>query len=149
MYVMLNILNQTRFQYHLAPLKLNLKQSLGSGSCVGSFGHSKAMADDNNPQAPIWHTAPDAQYNYASFPYDLCLGLNGAENVGYSATSNELQDLNTIESMMMSEPHDPYPQACDGVLSHACNILTANYPEVGIGIYQEWGRTYITEDFVP
>lgn len=135
---MLNIINNDRAQYGVAALSLNMTQSTGTGSCVGSYGHSVAMEESGS----IWHQ--NTAYPQASWPNNVCVSYSAlAENVGYQMTGNELQDLQDIDNMMMSEPYSP---GCSG--NHACNILNPTYRQVGIGIYNYNGTTWLTEDFI-
>lgn len=138
---MLNIINNDRAQYGVAALSLNMTQSTGTGSCVGSYGHSVAMEESGS----IWHQ--NSAYPQASWPANVCVSYSAlGENVGYQMTGNELQDLQDIDNMMMSEQHDAtYCQEYD---NHACNILSNKYRQVGIGIYNYNGTTWLTEDFI-
>ena len=141
---MFNIINQTRAQHNLPAYSLSSVQSNGTGPCVGSYGHSVAMAKSGT----IWHIAPNdnpsGPQNPASFPNDLCVSHSaGGENVGAFASGNELTDLQSMHQEMMSEGYAP---GCSG--SHACNILSSQYVEVGIGIYESGGETWLTEDFI-
>lgn len=147
MQALLNIINQHRARFNIAPLTLNMTQSNGTGSCMGSYGHSVAMANSGS----IWHVAPgDNQThptNPASFPNEICIPYSIAgENVGMSSSGNELNDLQTIDSMMMSENPNT-PSTCGNTVNHACNILNANYHQIGIGIYYVNNATWVTEDF--
>lgn len=141
----MNLINDSRAKYsaqyglNLRPLGLNAIQSAGTGSCVGSIGHSQAMAESGF----IWHTNPN--YPAASFPNNLCdaQGISAAaENVGVFSSGDELKDLQGIHALMMSESWSP---GCVG--NHICSILSAQYTQVGIGIYQSGGSTWLTEDF--
>lgn len=138
---MVNIVNQDRARYGIAPLTLNTTQSNGTGSCPGSYGHSVAMAQSGQ----IWHTNPN--YPQASFPTNICITFNTAgENVGMSSSGNELQDLQTMDNLMMSENPNT-PSTCGTTVNHACNILNASYHQIGIGIYVSNNTTWLTEDF--
>lgn len=141
MQAVLNMLNSTRVQYGVQPLTLDLTQSSGTGSCVGSYGHSLAMQQSGY----IWHDNP--QYPQASFPNNICgygsTVMSGAENVGMNSAGDELKELQYIHDLMMSEPHSP---GCTG--NHACNILNSQYRRVGIGIVYSGTTTWLTEDFV-
>lgn len=44
------------------------------------------------------------------------------------------------------EQHDP--QTCQQYVNHACNIVSATYSQVGIGIVTTGDTVYLTEDFV-
>jgi uncharacterized protein YkwD len=134
---MLSILNKDRAANGVAPLTLNLTQTNGTASCVGSLGHSTAMQQSGS----IWHT--NASYPAASFPTDICVAYTRAgENVGEANYGNELTDLQQLDSMMMSEPHSP---GCTG--NHACNILYPSFHQVGIGVIYVNNATWLTEDF--
>ena len=69
-----------------------------------------------------------------------------AENVGQFSSGNELTDLQQINNLMMSEPHDS--ATCASQINHACSLLTTTFQSVGIGIYVSSGRTWLTEDFL-
>jgi uncharacterized protein YkwD len=141
MQAMLNIINTTRAGAGLPPFAINQTQSSGTSSCAGSYGHSKAMAASGS----IWHSNPS--YPAASFPENLCVPTSAAgENVGQFNSGNELTDLQSMNSMMMSEPHDA--ATCASGINHACNILNASYHQVGIGIYYDGSHTWLTEDFL-
>ena len=138
---MLNIINSTRSQYGLAPLALNLTQSNGTTSCAGSYGHSQAMAQSGY----IWHT--NTSYPAASFPNNVCVRTSSAgENVGQYSSGNELTDLQQIHQLMMNEAHDA--ATCASQINHACNLLSSSFQQVGIGIYFDVNRTWLTEDFL-
>lgn len=147
MQYILNLINESRAKYDtqdnlgLPALVLNPLQSSGSGSCVGSIGHSQAM----EASGEIWHVAPGDvnDTNPASFPNDICQhGSWAGENVGQCGTGNEAQDLTCMHDLMMSEPWSP---GCMG--THICNILSPDYTAVGIGIVESAGKTWLTEDF--
>jgi uncharacterized protein YkwD len=133
---MLSMINQTRAQNGVGSLQLNLTQSLGTSSCPGAFGHSKAMAQ----QGQLFHSNP--LFNEFCVPFTSLVG----QNIGYWSSDNELQDLSNIHSEMMSEPHSPSYCAQSG--NHACNILDPTYTQIGIGIYNANGTTWLTEDFI-
>lgn len=137
----LGLINADRAAHGLAPLVLTAPQSNGTGGCVGSYGHSLAMAKSS----AIWHVNP--RYPRASFPHSICVKyLHAAENVGEDASGNVHNDLRTIESLMMSEPHGH--ATCAGTVNHACNILNPAFKRVGIGVeYSGNGVTWLTEDF--
>lgn len=137
---MLTIINTDRSQNGLPAYSLNTTQTNGTSSCVGSYGHSTAMEQSGT----IWHT--NSSYPQASFPTDICVSYTAAgENVGEAGTGNELTDLQTLDSQMMSEPHDT--TTCATTVNHACNILSSTYKYVGIGIYYYNNQTWLTEDF--
>lgn len=140
-HTVLRLLNEDRAQHGLRALKLTGLVALGRGSCVGSYGHSVAMAESGS----IWHI--NAQFPQASFPHNVCgrYGIEG-ENVGESSSGSVFNDLQAIHSMMMSEPHDR--QTCATTINHACNILSRAFHKVGIGLYYTNGTTWLTEDFV-
>jgi hypothetical protein len=123
--LVVRLINHERSSVGLPPLVLSRVQSRGRGSCVGSMGHTLAMAQTGS----IWHT--NLAFPRASFPHNICLALGP---VGQ----------NTGE--MMSEPHDR--AACAGLPNHACNILSPLFRYVGIGIEFAHGSTWLTEDFV-
>jgi uncharacterized protein YkwD len=141
------MINQSRSdyagQYGLTrvPLMLDEHQSAGDSSCVGSVGHSKAMADSGT----IWHQ--NSSYPAASFNNDICYSFTAAgENVGKWGSGDELKDLQSIHNLMMNEQHDP--GYCSGVVNHACNIVSGQWQSVGIGIVEQGGQTWLTEDFI-
>jgi uncharacterized protein YkwD len=137
---MLNIINSTRAQYGLGPLDLDPTQSSGTTTCAGSLGHSVAM----QASGTIWHYNP--AYPQASFPNNLCVRYSTAgENVGMWPGS-EMAGLIAIHNAMMNEPHDA--ATCALEMNHACNILSANYARVGIGIVYSDNTVWLTEDFI-
>jgi uncharacterized protein YkwD len=137
MQAMLNILNQTRHYFGVAPLTLDMTQSTGTKTCVGSYGHSVYMAQVG-------------YINHDQFPADICgYGTSvfaGGENVGMNSSGDELQELQYINDLMMSEPHDP--ATCAVSDNHACNIISPSYRRVGIGIYDTGNTVWLTEDFL-
>lgn len=145
---MMNLMNQSRATYaqqyglRLNPLQLNMGQSMGNASCVGSIGHSQAMAASGS----IWHV--NSSYPQASFPNDICGRSFSAigENVGVASNGDEMTSLTTIHQEMMSEQHDP--STCAQYTDHACSIVSSTYTNVGVGIVvTAGGATYLTEDF--
>ncbi len=138
---MLNLINQTRAQNGAPPLALSGVESSGSSSCPGAYGHSTAMAASGH----IWHQDPG--YPAQSFPNNFCVRTGAlGQNVGEYSSGNELSDLQAMQNLMMSEPHDP--ATCASTVDHACNILSAGFNQIGIGIYVSGGATWLTEDFI-
>jgi uncharacterized protein YkwD len=136
----LKFVNLQRVRNGLSKLSLKPEQSAGTGSCVGSFGHSEAMARSG----AIWHI--NAQFPKASFPNSICVHfLHAGENVGESASGNVDGDLLALANLMMSEPHTK--SDCASNVNHACNILNPAFHHIGIGVYYAAGATWLTEDF--
>lgn len=136
----LTLINVDRAQYGLPKLTLKPAQSAGRASCVGSYGHSEAMAKSS----AVWHI--NAQFPRASFPNSICVHFKQAgENVGESSSGNALNDLKTLDSLMMAEPHGK--SICASTMNHACNILNPVFHKVGIGVYYANGEAWLTEDF--
>lgn len=136
---MLNIINGDRAAAGLAPYSLNMTDSNGTSTCPGAYGHSTAMAQTGS----IWHV--NSSYPQASFPNNICMAYSAAgQNVGM-ASGSEVSALQTIDNLMMSEPHDA--STCATTVNHACNILSKNYHQVGIGIYYVNNVAWLTEDF--
>jgi uncharacterized protein YkwD len=137
---MLKIINHDRTQSGLPKLTLKSAQSVGKASCVGSYGHSQAMARSG----ALWHA--NAQFPRASFPNSICVHfMHAGENVGESSSGNAPSDLKTLDTLMMGEPHDK--NLCASTVNHACNILNPAFHQVGIGVYYSNGATWLTEDF--
>jgi uncharacterized protein YkwD len=137
---MLKIINQDRASYGLPKLNLKPAQSVGKASCVGSYGHSQAMARSG----AIWHA--NAQFPRASFPNNICVHfMHAEENVGESSSGSALSDLKSLDTMMMGEPHSK--NVCASTVNHACNILNPAFHQLGIGVYYSNGATWLTEDF--
>lgn len=63
-----------------------------------------------------------------------------------AATGGEVQDLHTMDQLMMGEPHSRH--VCATTVNHACNILNPRFHRVGIGLYLSGGTTWLTEDFI-
>jgi hypothetical protein len=138
---LLDLINTTRAANNVGPVTLSLTQTRGTNSCVGAAGHSQAMSETN----AIWNTHQG--YDAASFPKDICLhSLAPGENIGFEATGNELTDLQTMHQDMMQQAHDT--TTCAGAGNSACNLVAPDFNQVGIGIYQTNGGTYVTEDFL-
>ena len=124
----------------MSPRTLDMTQSNGTGSCVGSIGHSQAMAASGQ----IWHVNP--AYPRASVPNNFCESTTmWGENVGM-ASGPEWSALQTITNLMMQEPHSA--AMCATQDNHACNILNPAFRRVGIGIVVSGGATWLTEDFL-
>lgn len=145
--VVLDLINHDRgianqqYGLELRGYTLNLTQSNGVGSCVGSQGHSQAMADSGD----IWHQNPD--YPAASFGNDLCVSyMTAGENVGQWDDKDWIAAFQGMDDMMMSEQHDP--AYCKAATNHACNILSPNFTSVGIGIVHQGKKIWLTEDFI-
>jgi uncharacterized protein YkwD len=129
----LNLLNGDRSAAGIGPLTLNMTETNGTGSCVGSYGHSV-------------HMAQMGTISHDQFPADICIAYTTAgENVGEAAYGNELTDVQTLDSEMMAEAHDP--STCSTTDNHACNIVNGAFHQVGIGIYYTNNTTWLTEDF--
>lgn len=138
---LLDLINATRAANNVGPLTLSLTQTRGTNSCVGAFGHSEAMSETGG----IWNTHQG--YDSASFPNDICVhNPSPGENIGYEITGNVLTDLQTMHQDMMQQAHDA--TTCSGAGNSACNLLAPDFNQVGIGIYQLNGGTYVTEDFL-
>jgi uncharacterized protein YkwD len=137
---LLGMVNADRAKHNVPPLQLNRMQSAGTSSCVGSYGHSAAMARSGS----IWHIDP--HYPRASFPQDICVhsGTLG-ENVGVSDSGSVLRDLQVLDGAMMHEPHSA--AVCAATFNHSCNILNPAFRWIGIGIDEAGGATWLTEDF--
>jgi uncharacterized protein YkwD len=130
---MLSILNNDRAAAGVAPLTLNATESNGTSTCVGAYGHSV-------------HMSQLGAISHDQFPADICISYSTAgENVGESASGNELTDLQSLDSQMMAEPHTA--STCSTTVNHACNILNPAFHQVGIGIYYINNTTWLTEDF--
>jgi uncharacterized protein YkwD len=130
---MLNILNSDRAAAGVAPLTLNMTETNGTSSCVGSYGHSV-------------HMSQVGSISHDQFPADICIAYSTAgENVGESASGNELTDLQSLDNQMMAEPHTS--STCSTTTNHACNIINPAFQQVGIGIYNVNNTTWLTEDF--
>ncbi len=137
----LRLINLDRARNGLNPLAFTRRQSDGGNGCPGSYGHSSAMALSGS----IWHV--NRRFPRASFPHNICVMYRSAgENVGESSTGNVSDDLQTLDRLMMSEPHTA--TACAASYNHACNILNPIFRHVGIGIYLKGGVTWLTEDFL-
>ena len=136
----LKLINLERALHGLPKVSLKPAQTIGTASCVGSYGHSLAMAKSG----AIWHV--NAQFPRASFPRSICVRfMHAGENVGESASGNVTSDLQTLMDLMMSEPHSK--SDCASNVNHACNILNPAFRHVGIGVYYSEGATWLTEDF--
>lgn len=134
-------INQHRERHHLTPLQLAPAQSHGAANCPGSYGHSVAMAATGG----IWHT--NGHYPHQSFPHNICVRyVYTGENVGEAFSGNEAKDIVVLDRMMMQEPHSA--TVCASTVNHACNILDKDFHSIGIGLYEQNGATWLTEDFI-
>jgi hypothetical protein len=140
-HLLLDILNHTRQQAGAPTLHLSTALSTGSGSCVGAYGHSIAMADSGD----LWHT--NGKYVQASFPNDVCVrDVGGSEDIGKGVSGNEISDVQTIMARFLGEPHDA--RTCHETVNHACILMNPVFTRVGIGLYYTRGTTWITLTFV-
>jgi hypothetical protein len=115
--------------------------STGTPSCVGSYGHSVAMANSGS----IFHTNP--KYPHASYPADLCLPHKTPfEDVSTGSSGNEQTDVQGVIQIFFQDEHSPV--SCKQQVNHACPILTPAEKWVGIGLYYARGVTWVTIDFV-
>lgn len=140
---LLTLINHLRRDNGRGPLALSWPQSRGAGTCVGSRGHSRAMA----ASGAIWHSAPDDDPNQptnpASFPRDICLPFTAAaENVSQTGPSDEWGAIENGLVLMLQEPYAP---GCSG--NHHCTLLSADYRTIGIGLWYENGLMWLTMDF--
>jgi uncharacterized protein YkwD len=139
--LLLDMVNRHRERHHLPALQLVPVQSRGEAGCPGSYGHSVAMAATGG----IWHT--NHHYPRQSFPHNICVRYAySGENVGESFSGNEATDIQTLDHLMMQEPHSA--NACASTVNHACNILDPEFRAIGIGLYERNGATWLTEDFI-
>lgn len=131
---MLAIINRDRTRAGLQPYSLNAVESTGSGRCAGAYGHSVHMAH----QGTVSHD---------QFPGDICASSirRAGENVGVYGSGTVTIGLTMLEAMMLGEPHDA--ATCATQSNHACNILSKQFRQVGIGIYDAAGSVWLTEDF--
>lgn len=136
----LQLMNQERAAIGVSPLTADSVQRLGSGACVGSRGHSKAMASVNQ----IFHQ--DVRFPTQSFPSNICgyystAGENVAETYG-----TKYQALVQAHGLYMAEPHDA--TTCRTTVNHACNILNPKFHTIGFWISKgSNGYYFSTEDF--
>jgi hypothetical protein len=138
---MLEILNRDRVVHHVAPLRLNRTQTFGAGRCLGSLGHSRAMARTGQ----IWHI--NHSFPRASFPNNICGSYaTYGQNVGSESATVAPAALRDLDNLMMAEPHSR--KFCSSShFNHACNILDPSFHTVGIGVYLTNGSIWLTEDF--
>ena len=137
----LRLLNRDRARVDVPPLSLMPLQSRGTGGCVGSYGHSEAMAASGF----VWHSNPS--YLRASFPQNICVAARiDGQNAGMFRGKSVAADLKALDAMMMHEAHSR--STCMASVNHACNILDPAFRRVGIGIYVADGATWLTEDFL-
>lgn len=137
----LRLLNRDRFRFGLSSLRLSSIQSRGDDACAGAFGHSIAMAGSGF----VWDA--NTSFPRTSFPANMCVRYHRAgENVGEASSGNLALDIHIMNRIMMREPHDPI--TCAGKVTHACNILSPAFHQVGIGVYVTHGTTWLTENFM-
>lgn len=134
---LVQLMNEQRAQYGVAALSLSQLQSNGNVACQGSTGHAKAEATSGT----IWHVNPD--YPTQSFPNNLCLPFHAAgENTGM-ASGSKYEAVTSTFGQMMAEPHS---YGCTG--NHACNIISPQFSQVGVGFATNGQWRFDTEDFV-
>jgi hypothetical protein len=138
----LQLLDVARARAGVSPLVIRLVQSSGSGACVGSYGHSIAMAASGY----VWDSNPS--YFRASFPNNICVRSkwSGQNSGGYFGGGGLVHGLKALHALMMNEPHDA--ATCASTTNHACDILDPAFRYVGIGVYRAHGSTWLTEDFL-
>lgn len=123
---LLALLNASRAQGGIPPLKFSRAQSSGTSKCIGSEGHSLHMAQTRN-------------MSHDQFPQDICVRTRmSGENVGY-ASGDEASAIRKVHKLMMDEG----PSG-----GHYQNIMSANYNAVGLGFYYSNGVLWVTENFL-
>jgi len=127
---LLATINGDRAALRLAPLVLDSRQSRCSKQ------HSKHMAGMN-------------AISHDQFPADICVNhQTSGENVG-TAPANPADALLTLNQMMIAE--GPCPGSCSSSVweqhAHYLNLMNAAFHHVGLGVYVQGGRTWLTEDF--
>lgn len=127
---LLATINSDRAALRLAPLTLNSRQSRCSKQ------HSQ-------------HMAALRTISHDQFPADVCVNHQiSGENVGVA--SGEPGDaLLTLNQLMLAE--GPCPGSCSPGTreqhGHYLNLMNATFHHVGLGVYVQGGRTWLTEDF--
>ena len=124
---LLNLINTSRAGGGLPPYTFSAVMSNGTGSCVGSVGHSA-------------HMAQDQMLNHDQFPADVCLPWSSAgENAGYWPAPEAQAIINIHNSMIAEGPSG----------GHYQNIMSPSFTTVGLGIVvDQFGVTWLTEDFI-
>jgi uncharacterized protein YkwD len=123
---LLDLINTSRAGGGLPPYTFSAVQSNGTGSCIGSLGHSE-------------HMAQTGQLVHDQFPADLCLPFHTAgENICEWPTAEAQAIINCHQSMMAEGPSG----------GHYQNIMNTNYQTVGLGLVFQNGVLWLTEDFI-
>jgi len=123
---LLDLINESRAEKRLPPLKFSRLQSSGNSNCIGSEGHSV-------------HMGKTRTMAHDQFPQDICIGtMAEAENIGYSSGTDSAA-VQTVHTMMMNEG----PRG-----GHYKNIMSSEYNTVGLGFYSSGGLLWVTEDFL-
>jgi uncharacterized protein YkwD len=137
----LQIINHHRASVGVAPLQLDMTMSNGTSGCAGSIGHSEAMAASGT----IWHV--NSQYPQNSFPNGVCAGSYRmlGQNVGVWGGGDVASAVQSIDNLMMQEPHDP--ATCASQTNHACSIINPAFTRLGVGVYASGGTAWLTTDF--
>jgi uncharacterized protein YkwD len=123
-----DLINASRASGGLPPYVFSLAQSNGTGSCIGSVGHSEHMAQTET-------------LAHDQFPADICLSWTSAgENIGYWSGVSESQAIINIHQSMMAEG----PSG-----GHYQNIMSSTFTTVGLGLVVDAnGTTWLTEDMI-
>jgi uncharacterized protein YkwD len=125
---LLDLINTSRAGGGLPPYTFSEVMSAGTGSCVGSVGHSE-------------HMAQTGTLAHDQFPADICVPwISAGENIGYWSGVSESQAIINIHNSMMAEG----PSG-----GHYQNIMSSTFTTVGLGLVVDAnGTTWLTEDFV-
>lgn len=136
---LVDLIDKDRVRASRTPLTLDLGQTygvLGEGAnrgCVGSQGHSKAMAKTGR----TWHS--DRHHKRASFPRDICGDAHGAgENVA-RASGTEWAAIRAVEASILKEGPGG---------KRYKHLFSERYRRIGVGIARRGTTYYVTEDFL-
>ncbi|HZU13314.1 MAG TPA: CAP domain-containing protein [Chloroflexota bacterium] len=129
---LLAAVNKDRAAHHAAPLTLSAQQS----AC--SARHSS-------------HMAQEGYISHDQFPGDVCVPYHlMAENVGV-ASGDPAAAVLWLQKDMMAEgpcPHHGCPRGEFEQHGHYLNLINPAYKQIGIGVVESGGETWLTEDFV-
>lgn len=131
---LVGLINGDRQTHGRAALVYDHVQSHGVPSihCVGSEGHSRAMASTGR----IWHV--DRNHPHAGYPVDICITTSAsAENVAIASGNNEWVALSQLEARIVGARGKDRRR-----------LLSKRFRHVGIGIMQRGNQYYVTEDFL-
>jgi uncharacterized protein YkwD len=123
---LLSLINTSRAGGGLPPYNFSQTQSNGTGSCIGSIGHSE-------------HMAQTGTLAHDQFPADICLTFSSAgENICEWPGDEATAIANCHQAMMAEGPSG----------GHYQNIMNPRFTTIGLGLVEYNGVLWLTEDMI-